>query len=274
MRHASRLFQEGAMKRILLAALTAFLAVAAQSAAAEVRKAANPVADSYIVVFKPGAVHDIPAVAQEMASAHGGAVKFVYGHALDGFAVEIPAGRANALAHDPRVDYVEPDQEIGAFATQSPATWGLDRIDQRNLPLNNAYTYNQTGAGVNAYIIDTGVRATHQEFAGRIGNGFTSVNDGNGTNDCNGHGTHVAGTVGGSTYGVAKQVTIHAVRVLGCSGSGSNSGVIAGVDWVTQNHVGPSVANMSLGGSASTALDTAVANSIGSGVSYAIAAGN
>ncbi len=160
------------------------------------------------------------------------------------------------------------------MATQTPATWGLDRIDQRDLPLNNTYNYNQTGQGVHAYIIDTGVRATHQQFTGRMGNGFTAVNDGNGTNDCNGHGTHVAGTTGGTTYGVAKQVTLHAVRVLSCSGSGSNAGVIAGVDWVTANHVKPAVANMSLGGGVSTALDQAVANSISAGVSYAIAAGN
>ena len=159
-----------------------------------------------------------------------------------------------------------------AFTSQTPATWGLDRIDQRDLPLNNTYTYNQTGAGVNAYIIDTGIRATHQQFTGRVGNGVDEV--GGGTNDCNGHGTHVSGTVGGTTYGVAKQVTLHPVRVLDCNGSGTTSGVIAGVDWVTANHVGPSVANMSLGGGASSALDSAVTNSINSGVSYAIAAGN
>src|SRR5262249_51466616 len=160
-------------------------------------------------------------------------------------------------------------------ATQSNATWGIDRIDQRNLPLSGTYTYNFTGAGVHAYIIDTGIRATHQNFGGRVSSqGFTAINDGNGTNDCNGHGTHVSGTVGSSTYGVAKGVTLHAVRVLSCSGSGSTSGVIAGVDWVTQNRILPAVANMSLGGGVSTALDTAVNNSINSGVTYAIAAGD
>ena len=213
-------------------------------------------------------------VARELARAHGGDVSSVYQYALKGFAVRLPANRAEALADDPRVESVEADQEVEAFATQTGATWGLDRIDQRDLPLNSTYNYNQTGQGVNAYIIDTGVRATHQQFTGRMGNGFTAVNDGQGTNDCNGHGTHVAGTVGGTTYGVAKQVTLHAVRVLNCQGSGSNSGVIAGVDWVTQNHVKPAVANMSLGGGVSSALDTAVANSIAAGVSYAIAAGN
>jgi subtilisin family serine protease len=255
------------MKRALLAVVSAVLVVAASSSAQAAR-------DTYIVVFKPGAVPSVPAVAQELASANEGALVFVYQHALEGFAVELPAGRAAALARDPRVAWVEADQVVEAVATQSPATWGLDRIDQRNLPLNNTYNYNQTGTGVHAYIIDTGVRGTHQEFTGRMGNGYTAISDGNGTNDCNGHGTHVAGTTGGTTYGVAKQVTIHPVRVLSCSGSGSNAGVIAGVDWVTANRVEPAVANMSLGGGASSALDTAVNNSINAGVDYAIAAGN
>jgi hypothetical protein len=269
------------MSRSLLAVMAVLIAVVAPSSSAG---ALEPIADTYIVVLKSDGIRAddepqsrgrrVSLVAQDVARAHGGDVAAVYQYALKGFAVRLSAGRAAALADDPRVDYIEPDQVFEAVATQSPATWGLDRIDQRDLPLNNTYTYNQTGQGVNAYVIDTGIRASHQQFAGRIGNGYTAVNDGNGTNDCNGHGTHVAGTTGGSTYGVAKQVTLHAVRVLGCSGSGSTSGVIAGVDWVTQNHVKPAVANMSLGGSTSSALDSAVANSIATGVSYAIAAGN
>jgi subtilisin family serine protease len=182
--------------------------------------------------------------------------------------------QALALSDDPRVTFVEEDQVMTATVTQSNPPWGLDRIDQRNLPLNQTYSYTSTGAGVNVYIIDTGIRRTHTQFGGRAFIGFDAVGDGQNTNDCNGHGTHVSGTVGGSTYGIAKAVRLFAVRVLSCSGSGSNAGVIAGVDWVTANRVRPAVANMSLGGGVSTALDSAVRRSITAGVTYAIAAGN
>src|SRR5204862_3135924 len=158
--------------------------------------------------------------ARRLASAHAARISFVYSHALEGFAARMTPSAAAAVARDARVAYVEQDQVMHAFTSQTPATWGLDRIDQRDLPLNNTYNYNQTGSGVNAYIIDTGMRATHQQFTGRVGNGADFVGDGQGTNDCNGHGTHVAGTTGGTTYGVAKQVTLHAVRVLNCQGSG------------------------------------------------------
>ncbi len=272
------------MTRSILAAVAVVLAAAIPSSAAALSDAQEPSLDSYIVVLKPDAARSdasarsarplVSTVAQELSRAHSADVTAVYQYALKGFAARLSADQADALTNDPRVEYVEQDQVFHTLATQTPATWGLDRVDQRDLPLNNTYTYNQTGQGVQAYIIDTGMRATHQQFTGRVGNGFTAINDGNGTNDCNGHGTHVAGTVGGTTYGIAKQVTLHAVRVLDCSGSGSNAGVIAGVDWVTQNHGSPAVANMSLGGGVSSALDQAVANSISSGVSYAIAAGN
>ena len=270
--------------RFLFAALLACVLAAAPSAAGGIHAAKGTVTGSYIVVFKSDSVRAATApssqrplvgvAARDLAQANGGSVTHVYQHALKGFSARLTPAGAEALARSPRVAYVEPDQVVHAVATQSPATWGLDRIDQRDLPLSNSYTYNQTGQGVQAYIIDTGIRASHQQFAGRIGNGADFVGDGNGTNDCNGHGTHVAGTTGGTTYGVAKQVTLHAVRVLNCQGSGSTSGVIAGVDWVTNNHGSPAVANMSLGGGISTALDNAVTSSINSGVSYAIAAGN
>jgi len=179
------------------------------------------------------------------------------------------------LRRFPGVAYVEPDQVMMAFTTQSGATWGLDRIDQRSLPLSTTFTYSNNGAGVTAYIIDTGIRFNHSEFGTRAVSGFDAV-DGGTADDCHGHGTHVAGTVGGATYGVAKGVTLVAVRVLNCSGSGTTSGVIAGIDWVTTNHAAgaPAVANMSLGGGASSALDAAVNNSINDGVAYAVAAGN
>jgi subtilisin family serine protease len=229
----------------------------------------------FIVVFKDFATPQAAPAAREISGRFGVLPDAVYEHALKGFAVTVPPGLAARLAADERVAYVEQDGEMTASATQTGATWGLDRIDQRALPLSGAYTYNASGAGVTAYIIDTGIRFTHGEFGGRAVSGYDAV-DGGSADDCNGHGTHVSGTVGGSTYGVAKSVKLVAVRVLDCSGSGTTSGVIAGIDWVTGNHAAgaPAVANMSLGGGASTALDTAVQNSIADGVSYAIAAGN
>ncbi|HWG55116.1 MAG TPA: S8 family serine peptidase [Gaiellaceae bacterium] len=261
------------MSRIVVALCVVAAAFAPTASAGHEDKGAQR--SSYIVVFKNDVRADrVLEHAQELANAHDGALGHLYRHALKGFTVELTAQAAAALARSPRVAHVEPDAPVEIAATQTPATWGIDRVDQRDLPLDGAYAYEQTGQGVHVYVIDTGVLATHQEFTGRMGNGYTAIADGRGTSDCNGHGTHVAGTAAGTTYGVAKQATVHPVRVLGCNGSGTNSGVIAGVDWVTANHVKPAVANMSLGGSASSAVDTAVANSIDAGVSYAIAAGN
>ena len=266
------------MKRIFLLILLCCGAISAAFAGGQgdYRKVGKPILNRYIVVFEDHAVRDVNVVSAELSNIHGGRRGFIYERALKGFSVELPEGRARALARDPRVAYVEEDGEINLGATQSSATWGLDRIDQRDLPLNGTYSYTASGLGVKAYIIDTGIRKTHAEFGGRAIHGYTAISDGKGSDDCNGHGTHVSGTVGGATYGVAKNVTLVAVRVLDCAGSGTNSGVIAGVDWVTADHVAgaPATANMSLGGGLSSALDTAVRNSITDGVTYAVASGN
>ncbi len=235
------------------------------------------VPDQYIVVLKAdkhkGATK-LPDAADALAIKHQARIERKYRRTLDGFVARVPKGRLADLANDPRVEYIETDRIIHLDATQVPATWGLDRVDQRNLPLDSSYTYNGTANAVSVYIIDTGIRLSHTEFAGRAQSGYSVINDGRGTNDCNGHGTHVAGTVGGARYGVAKEVNLYAVRVLDCKGSGLMSGVIAGVDWVASNHNGPSVANMSLGGGASTSLDRAVRNAVATGVTFVVAAGN
>jgi serine protease len=234
----------------------------------------RPIPDEYIVVFRDD-VRDVPGLARGLAGAHGASVRFTYEHAIRGFAGRMPAQAAAALARNPNVAYVEQDQEVSIDATQTGATWGLDRIDERDLPRDGNYVYNTTASNVTAYIIDTGILPTHTDFGGRVASGgYTAIGDGRGTADCNGHGTHVAGTVGGATWGVAKGVSLVAVRVLGCNGSGTTSGVIAGVNWVAANAAKPAVANMSLGGGASSTLDNAVNNAVSAGVTFAVAAGN
>lgn len=232
---------------------------------------AQDVRDRYIVVFRND-VQDPSALSDALVRQAGGTVHFRYAHALKGFAATLPAAAVAGIRNNPMVSLIEADGIVSTTATQSNATWGLDRIDQRDLPLSTTYTYDQTGAAVTVYIIDTGIRYSHNEFGGRASLGFDAL--GGTGEDCNGHGTHVAGTVGGTVYGVAKTVLLKAVRVLGCSGSGSTSGVIAGVDWVTANHAPLAVANMSLGGGASSSLDNAVNNAVASGVTFAVAAGN
>ena len=244
----------------------------------KLRKNTHKIENSYIVVLdndiigEQGTFSIAPYIASELSLTHKGKLKHTYQHALNGFAVEMSPEDAEALSQDFRVAYVEEDGVVTADATQSNPPWGLDRIDQRNRPLNAIYTFNWTGSGVRAYVIDTGIRTSHTQFGGRASNVFDAFG-GSGA-DCNGHGTHVAGTIGGSTYGVAKSALLRGVRVLDCNGSGSNSGVIAGVDFVRTNGIQPAVANMSLGGGASSALDTAVNNLSNAGITIAVAAGN
>ena len=231
--------------------------------------------NKYIVVFKDD-VGNVDGEVDQISQNLNINAKYRYKHAIKGFAGTLPLAVVDALRNDPRVAYIEQDQEMHFVTTQTnPPSWGLDRIDQRSLPLDASYTYNQTGSGVDAYIIDCGILLTHTDFGGRAVTGIDEITPGGTATDGNGHGTHVAGTVGGTSYGVAKGVKLIAVRVLDNSGSGTTSGVVAGVDWVTGNHTtNPAVANMSLGGGVSTALDDAVRRSITDGVTYCIAAGN
>ncbi len=241
------------------------------------------VPDQYIVVFTDD-VRDPPGLAHGLARAHGGSVLFTYEYAIKGFAAQLPAQAAEAISRNPNVAYVEPDRTVRLFDTQmNPPSWGLDRVDQREPPLDGVYNFGTSGAGVNVYILDTGIRDSHSDFGGRV----QSVNndkDGdfvgdtwgitNGAEDCHGHGTHVAGTAGGLAHGVAKSVTLWRARVVDCFGSGTASMAIAAVDWVTAYAVDPAVVNMSLGYGDVQSLRDAVENSIASGINYAVAAGN
>jgi subtilisin family serine protease len=239
---------------------------------------ADSIQDSYVVVFKDSvSALSVDSHVQASTAKYGGAVKHTYRAALHGYAATMSDRQARRLAADPAVAYVQQDRAVHITDVQpSPPSWGLDRVDQRNLPLDNSYTFDTTASNVTAYVIDTGIRITHQTFGGRATWGTNTVGDGNNT-DCNGHGTHVSGTIGGSQYGVAKGIHLVAVKVLDCAGSGSFSGVAAGIDFVTAQHQAgqPAVGNMSLGASGTdAATETAVRNAVADGVVMAIASGN
>jgi Subtilisin-like serine proteases len=235
------------------------------------------ISGSYIVVFRPEVSQAADLARQLVGSAHG-TLRYTYGSAIKGFAADLPGNALDALRHNPNVAYVEQDgtAEVFGSGTQPapPAPWGLDRVDQRALPLSASYSWGTNGTGVHVYIIDTGIRTTHVDFGGRAAWNFNAVKGNDSDTDCMGHGTHVAGTVGGTTYGVAKGVSLHAVKVLDCTGNGRWSWVIAGIDWVTAHAAKPAVANMSLGGEYNQAVNDAVAGSVASGITYSIAAGN
>ncbi len=238
--------------------------------------AGRAIADRYIVVFKPGVANPAQE-ADNLMRGSGGQIHHRYSHAIKGFAATIPAAALEGIRRNPNVESVEQDASVQLNQLSSPqnqATWGLDRVDQRDRPLDTQYFFNFSGAGVTAFVIDTGIRADHAEFSGRVQPGYWAIADGNGSNDCNGHGTHVAGTIGGVTWGVAKGVKLVPVRVLDCSGSGSLSGVIAGVDWVAGSATRPAVANLSLGSSKSSTVNAAVAGAYSKGVTMVVAAGN
>jgi subtilisin family serine protease len=275
------------MKRISALLVTIILCLVAHSALPvrgkiearkvkdKFRKVERNIPNQYVVVLKDETdSSSVESIADELVRSHGGKRKFTYKSALKGFSVRLPERAAEALSNDPRVEYVIEDAEVSIATTQFYPPWGLDRIDQRDLPLDNRYVYDFTAGRVHAYILDTGINEHHLEFSGRGRRTADFVGDGQNGNDCNGHGTHVAGILGGTTFGVAKKVLLNSIRVFDCSGNGAMSTIIAGVDWVTANHATPAVANLSFSFDAYEPLDTAVQNSINSRVTYVVAAGN
>ncbi len=269
---------------ILLTALAVGVAAAfltpstTQGHKSKLRKSPQAIPNRYVVVLDPTALKAENGTSEKsagtLAARYGGSVDKVFSHALKGFSAEMTPQAAEALSEDPSVLFVEQDSYVTIDNTQLDAPWGLDRVDQRTVPLNNTYSYTRTGNGVHVYVIDTGVRPTHVEFAGRATADYDSMYDGQNGIDCHGHGTHVAATIGGANYGVAKNVRIHGVRVLGCNGVGTVASAVEGIDWVTANHLSPAIANMSMGSAASPLMDFAVQGSIDSGVTYVVAAGN
>ena len=237
------------------------------------QSAVAQIPDEYIVVFSES-VNDVAGRANGLLRANGGSLNKTYSHVLKGFSAHMSAQAAEAISRDPDVDYVEQDQRVVTATTQLGAAWGLDRIDQAMLPLDGGYSFSATGAGVNVYIIDSGIRHTHTEFGGRVVGDYSVIADAYGPDGCQFHGTHIAGIVGGAVYGVAKGATLHSVRVTDCTGTTVVSNVIAGVEWVRQNRVAPAVGLLSLSSGLSSALNDAVTAAINAGVTFVVAAGN
>jgi serine protease len=262
-----------------LALFVLFAAVAAPSG--PIRRSSRAVKGSYIVVLADqvgsrsgeDAVAEIAAALVDLPGR--GHTTQVFEHALRAFSMSATEEEAADLAEDGRVAWVEEDAVVEAASTRPSASWGIDRIDQRDLPLSGTFTSGLSGAGVHVYVLDTGLRASHRQLTGRIGTGYSAMDDGRGTSDCSGHGTHVAGIIAGATYGVASGATIHPVRVLDCQARGTVSAAIRGVEWVTRHHQRPAIANISLASDEpSAALDAAVARAIAAGVTFVVAAGN
>lgn len=273
------------MKRItiflaILVASVATLVTPAQKNGKFIRSQ-NAIPDQYIVVLGGKSTQSfaddwrVQSDAYQLAGAYGGNVDRIYTGGLRGFTARMSARQAERMSNDPRVLLVEQDSIVTIDAEQSSATWGIDRIDQQMLPLNGTYQYQRDGTGVHAYIIDTGIRTSHTDFGGRASVAVDVLSDGQNGFDCNGHGTHVAGIIGSATYGVAKNISLHGVRVMPCSGGGQISDIIAGINWVTTNRIDPAVANISIGaGGISPSFELAIENSIASGVTYTVSAGN
>jgi subtilisin family serine protease len=262
-----------------LMAVGTFLPVKTSGQKTKFYTSSRPIQNQYIVVLNEDAVGraatgiEVETEAQRLRADYGGELGKIYSSALKGYSVTLSAYQAEILSRDDRVQFVEEDSEVSVAATQTNAGWNLDRIDQRNLPMDTNYTYTGTGAGAHVYVVDTGIRTTHQEFGGRANVVFDTINDGQ--QDCNGHGTHVAGTVGGATFGVAKGVSLHSARVLRCDGNGQISDIVAAIDWITANRINPAVVNISITAAGLVpAMETALTNSFASGVLYTVAAGN